>query len=72
MAAVGCDEARTDFAAVESLPILPRREVILMTPQGQTPNQPLLRELTMLRPVGCYLWWLAEGVDERVLHLVTS
>lgn len=34
------------FAAVESLPILPRREVILMTPQGQTMNQPLLRELT--------------------------
>ncbi len=58
------------FAAVESLPILPRREVILTTPQGQTINQPLLRELTAYDQLvvicGHY-----EGVDERVLHLVT-
>jgi tRNA (guanine37-N1)-methyltransferase len=33
------------FAAVESLPILPRRDVILMTPQGQPMNQQLLGEL---------------------------
>ncbi|MGB3671302.1 MAG: tRNA (guanosine(37)-N1)-methyltransferase TrmD, partial [Phormidesmis sp.] len=33
------------FAAVESLPTLPRREVLLMTPQGQTMNQPLFKSL---------------------------
>lgn len=58
------------FAAVESLPILPRQEVILMTPQGQTMNQPLFRELVTYDQLvvicGHY-----EGVDERVLHLVT-
>jgi tRNA (guanine37-N1)-methyltransferase len=27
------------FAAVESLPVLPRREVLLMTPQGETMPQ---------------------------------
>jgi tRNA (guanine37-N1)-methyltransferase len=32
---------------VESLPVLPRREIILMTPQGQTLNQPLLKELSV-------------------------
>ena len=58
------------FAAVESLPILPRQEVILMTPQGQTMNQDLFRELVSYDQLvvicGHY-----EGVDERVLHLVT-
>lgn len=58
------------FAAVESLPILSQREVILMSPQGQTMNQPLLRELVtydqLIVICGHY-----EGVDERVLHLVT-
>ena len=59
------------FAAVESLPILPRREVILMTPQGQTMNQPLLRELTMSYDQLVIICGSYEGVDERVLHLVT-
>ncbi|HEY9734916.1 MAG TPA: tRNA (guanosine(37)-N1)-methyltransferase TrmD [Trichocoleus sp.] len=58
------------FAAVESLPQLPRREVILMTPQGQTMTQRLFQELTQFDQLvlicGHY-----EGVDERVLHLVT-
>lgn len=58
------------FAAVESLPILPRAEVILMTPQGQTMNQAMLRELATYDQLvvicGHY-----EGVDQRIEHLVT-
>ncbi|QCS48232.1 tRNA (guanosine(37)-N1)-methyltransferase TrmD [Picosynechococcus sp. PCC 11901] len=59
------------FAAVESLPMQPKREVILMTPQGQRLDQQLLAELTtydqLVLICGHY-----EGVDERVReHLVT-
>ena len=58
------------FAALESLPVLPRREVILMTPQGQPMNQNLFRELTtydqLVLICGHY-----EGVDERVCQVVT-
>lgn len=59
------------FAAVESLPILPRREVLLMTPQGQTINQSLLRELTTGYDQLVIICGSYEGVDERILHLVT-
>ncbi|MCX7595118.1 MAG: tRNA (guanosine(37)-N1)-methyltransferase TrmD, partial [Fischerella sp.] len=59
------------FAAVESLPVLPRREVILMSPQGQTMNQPLLRELAENYDQLVVICGHYEGVDERVLHLVT-
>lgn len=59
------------FAAVESLPILPRQEVILMTPQGQTMNQPLFRELATNYDQLVVICGHYEGVDERVLHLVT-
>ncbi|MGD1898074.1 MAG: tRNA (guanosine(37)-N1)-methyltransferase TrmD [Phormidesmis sp.] len=60
------------FAAIESLPQLPRREVILMTPQGQTMDQPLFKSLAtdydqLVLVCGHY-----EGVDERVLNLVTK
>ncbi len=58
------------FAAVESLPILPRKEVILMSPQGQTINQPLLRELASNYDQLVVICGHYEGVDERVLHLV--
>jgi len=58
------------FAAVESLPILPQREIILMTPQGEPLRQLLLRSLVsydqLIIICGHY-----EGVDERVLNLVT-
>lgn len=58
------------FAAVESLPILPRREVLIMTPQGQPMNQQMFQELSGFEQVviicGHY-----EGVDERVLNLAT-
>ncbi|MCL1475957.1 tRNA (guanosine(37)-N1)-methyltransferase TrmD [Argonema antarcticum] len=59
------------FVAVESLPVLPRRDVILMTPQGQTLNQPLLRELATNYDQLVIICGHYEGVDERVLHLVT-
>ncbi|MEH1823427.1 MAG: tRNA (guanosine(37)-N1)-methyltransferase TrmD [Nostoc sp.] len=59
------------FSAVESLPILPRREVILMSPQGQTINQPLLKELVTNYDQLIVICGHYEGVDERVLHLVT-
>lgn len=59
------------FAAVESLPILPRRDVILMTPQGQPMNQPLLRELATGYDQLVVICGHYEGVDERVLSLVT-
>ncbi|NJL01897.1 MAG: tRNA (guanosine(37)-N1)-methyltransferase TrmD [Spirulinaceae cyanobacterium SM2_1_0] len=58
------------FAAVESLPVLPRREVVLMTPQGEPLTQALLSELADCEQIviicGHY-----EGVDERVRYLAT-
>jgi tRNA (guanine37-N1)-methyltransferase len=59
------------FAAVESLPVLTRREVIMLTPQGEPLNQNLLKQLVtydqLVLICGSY-----EGVDERVCqHLVT-
>ena len=59
------------FAAVESLPILPRREVMLMTPQGQPMQQPLLVELATGYDQLVVICGHYEGVDERVLNLVT-
>lgn len=59
------------FAAVESLPILPRREIILMSPQGETIAQPLLRELATNYDQLIVICGHYEGVDERVQHLVT-
>ena len=58
------------FAAVESLPKLPHREIILLTPQGETMQQPMFQELAtydqLVLICGHY-----EGVDERVVNLVT-
>ncbi|MGB3298632.1 MAG: tRNA (guanosine(37)-N1)-methyltransferase TrmD [Phormidesmis sp.] len=59
------------FAAIESLPRLPRREVILMTPQGQTMNQPLFKELSTEYDQLVLICGHYEGVDERVLNLVS-
>ena len=58
------------FAAIESIPALPRREVIFMTPQGKTMNQSLFQELTSYDQL-VILCGHYEGVDERVLHGVT-
>jgi tRNA (guanine37-N1)-methyltransferase len=59
------------FSAVESLPSLPRREIILMSPQGQTINQPLLRELAGNYDQLVVICGHYEGIDERVQHLIT-
>ncbi|ACK69331.1 tRNA (guanine-N1)-methyltransferase [Gloeothece citriformis PCC 7424] len=60
------------FAAVESLEILPRREVVLMTPQGQPLSQPILRELATDFDQLVLICGHYEGVDERVTqYLVT-
>lgn len=58
------------FAAVESLPILPRREVILMTPQGETMRQSLFVEWVNNFDQLVLICGHYEGVDERVLSLV--
>ena len=59
------------FAAVESLPILPRREVILLTPQGQPMQQEMFREFGAECDQLVLICGHYEGVDDRVLHLVT-
>lgn len=59
------------FAAIESLPVLPRRDVILMTPQGQTLDQSLLKELVTDYDQLVIICGHYEGVDDRVLHIVT-
>ncbi len=64
-------KAEPIFAAVESLPVLPRREIIFMTPQGETLNQPLLRELAINYDQLVLICGHYEGIDERVLNLVT-
>ncbi|MGL5075435.1 MAG: tRNA (guanosine(37)-N1)-methyltransferase TrmD [Waterburya sp.] len=60
------------FAAVESLPVIPPREIILMTPQGQPLNQPLLKDLATNYQQLVVICGHYEGVDERIRqHLVT-
>ena len=59
------------FAAIESLPQLPRREVMLMTPQGQTMDQTLFKSLATEYDQLVMICGHYEGVDERVLNLVT-
>ncbi len=61
------------FAAVESLQMLPRKEIILMTPQGQPLNQPLLQDLATNYEQLILICGHYEGVDERIReHLVTK
>ncbi|URR36811.1 tRNA (guanosine(37)-N1)-methyltransferase TrmD [Thermosynechococcus sp. HN-54] len=61
------------FAAVESLPCLPRREVIYVTPQGQPLTQQHLWHWSRERDQLVILCGHYEGVDERVVeHLVTQ
>ncbi len=59
------------FAAVESLPIWERREIILMTPSGETMKQPLLKELVANYDQLVIICGHYEGVDERVVNIVT-
>jgi tRNA (guanine37-N1)-methyltransferase len=59
------------FAAVESIEILPKQEVILLTPQGQPLNQPILKELVSNYDQLILICGHYEGIDERVQNLVT-
>lgn len=60
------------FAAVESLEMLPRKEIIFMSPQGETLNQTLLQDLAHNNDQLILICGHYEGVDERVCqHLVT-
>ena len=60
------------FAAVESLPVLPRREVVLLTPQGDRMGQPLFRSLATSYDQLVLVCGSYEGVDDRVRqHLAT-
>ena len=59
------------FRAVESLTLVAPREIILMSPQGQTINQSLLRELANNYQQLVLICGHYEGVDERVSHLLT-
>ena len=60
------------FAAVESLASFPRREVILVTPQGERMNQDLFKNFATNYDQLVIICGHYEGVDERVRqHLVT-
>jgi len=59
------------FAAVESLPALDRREVLLMTPQGEPMAQGLFKTWAKEYDQLVIICGHYEGVDERVLSLVT-
>ncbi|MBW4521659.1 MAG: tRNA (guanosine(37)-N1)-methyltransferase TrmD [Scytolyngbya sp. HA4215-MV1] len=59
------------FAAVESLPVLSRRSVVLTTPQGEPLNQALLKDLAIAHDQLVIICGHYEGVDDRVLNLVT-
>jgi tRNA (guanine37-N1)-methyltransferase len=57
------------FAALESLPVRPTRQVIYMTPQGRPMDQALFKELVTYDQV-VLLCGHYEGVDERVMTWV--
>ncbi|ACK65035.1 tRNA (guanine-N1)-methyltransferase [Rippkaea orientalis PCC 8801] len=57
------------FAAVESLTVLPKRQIILLTPQGQPLNQALLQELSGNYEQLVLICGHYEGVDERIRYL---
>ena len=57
------------FAAVESLTFLPKRRVILLTPQGSPLTQQKLQELATNYQQLVLICGHYEGVDERVRYL---
>ncbi len=58
------------FAAIESLPALPQREVIYFTPQGVPMDQAMFKTLLTYDQL-VLLCGNYEGVDERVMSIVT-
>ena len=59
------------YAAIESVPIFPRREVIFLTPQGNPMNQEVFRDLAHNFDQLVLICGHYEGIDERVMTLVT-
>ncbi len=59
------------YAAIESVPIFPRREVIFLTPQGKPMNQGVFRDLAQNFDQLVLICGHYEGIDERVMTLVT-
>lgn len=60
------------FTAVESLPVLPRREILFMTPQGKPMHQGLFKQLAQNYDQLVVICGHYEGIDERVVeHLIT-
>ncbi|SKB11254.1 tRNA (guanine-N(1)-)-methyltransferase [Planktothrix sp. PCC 11201] len=59
------------YAAVESLPQFPRREVIFLTPQGEQMHQGLFRDLALNCDQIVLICGHYEGIDERIIPLVT-
>ncbi|MDY7022491.1 MAG: tRNA (guanosine(37)-N1)-methyltransferase TrmD [Cyanobacteriota bacterium] len=59
------------FAAVESLPILPRRDIILLTPQGERVHQGLFHQWATDFEQLVLICGHYEGIDERITHIVT-
>ena len=58
------------FAAVESLPVLPRRQVLFMSPQGEKIDRALLEELRYGYDQLVIICGHYEGIDERVMNVV--
>ena len=59
------------FAALASLPVLPRREVIYLSPQGEPMTQGFFKDLIANCDQVVLLCGHYEGVDERVMTAVT-
>jgi tRNA (guanine37-N1)-methyltransferase len=58
------------FAAVESLPVLERRQVLLMSPQGEKIDRELFESLLANNDQLVLLCGHYEGIDERVMNIV--
>jgi tRNA (guanine37-N1)-methyltransferase len=58
------------FAAIESLPILPRRQVLFMSPQGEKIDRALFEELKNDYDQLVLICGHYEGIDERVMNIV--
>ncbi len=59
------------FQAVESLPVLSQRQVVFLTPQGEPMTQDLFKELATDYQQLVLICGHYEGVDERVMNIVT-
>ncbi len=58
------------FAAVESLPVLARRQVLLMSPQGEKIDRELFESLLANNDQLVLICGHYEGIDERVMNIV--